>query len=119
MSVLAVLASAAPAEAARPPAQGAPGARHTWAPADKHGFGTAHQLAGHAYFTLRQASLSEVYYPDLSTPAFRGLQFAVTDGKTFVDREVVDDDPRHIEPVAPGVTATVTPLDAHARASAR
>ena len=56
-------------------------------------------------------SLSEVYYPDLSTPAFRGLQFAVTDGKTFVDREVVDDDPRHIEPVAPGVTATVTPLD--------
>jgi Glucodextranase, domain N len=33
------------------------------APADKHGFGTAHQLAGNAYFTLRQASLSEVYSP--------------------------------------------------------
>jgi glucoamylase len=109
--VLAVLACAVPAQAAKPPASGAPGARHTWAPADKHGFGTAHQLAGHAYFTLRQASLSEVYYPDLSTPAFRGLQFAVTDGKTFVDRETVDDDPRHIEPVAPGVTAGVTPLD--------
>ena len=66
VSLFAVLATAAPALAARPPAQGAPGARHTWAPADKHGFGTAHQLAGHAYFTLRQASLSEVYYPDLS-----------------------------------------------------
>ena len=108
--VLAVLALAVPAQAARPPAQGAPGTKHTWAPADKHGYGSAHQLTGHAYFTLRQASLSEVYYPDLSTPAFRGLQFAVTDGKSFVDREVVDDDDRHIEPVAPGVTATVKPL---------
>ena len=111
LSVLAVLAPPRRRGRAEPPAPGAPGARHTWAPADKHGFGTAHQLAGHAYFTLRQASLSEVYYPDLSTPAFRGLQFAVTDGKSFVDREVVDDDPRHIEPVAPGVTASVTPLD--------
>ncbi len=103
LSAFALLA-ATPAALAKPPAAGAPGARHTWAPADKHGFGTAHQLAGHTYFTLRQASLSEVYYPDLSTPAFRGLQFAITDGRTFVDREVVDDDPRHIEPVAPGVT---------------
>ncbi|HET8950989.1 MAG TPA: glycoside hydrolase family 15 protein [Solirubrobacteraceae bacterium] len=111
LPVLAVLACAVPAQAAGPPASGAPGARHTWAPADKHGFGTAHQLAGHTYFTLRQGSLSEVYYPDLSTPGFRGLQFAITDGRTFVDREVVDDDPRHIEPLAPGVTSTVTPLD--------
>jgi glucoamylase len=110
VSVLAVLAAAAPAQAARPPAQDGPGTKHTWAPADKHGFGTAHQLTGHAYLTLRQASLSEVYYPDLSTPAFRGLQFAVTDGRSFVDREVVDDDPRHIEPVARGVKASVTPL---------
>src|SRR5215210_4183558 len=110
VSLFAVIA-AAPAAAAKPPAPGAPGARHTWAPADKHGFGTAHQLEGHAYFTLRQASLSEVYYPDLSTPAFRGLQFAVTDGKNVLDREVVDDDPRHVEPLAPGVTASVTPLD--------
>ena len=65
VSVLAVLLSAAPAGAAKPPAQDGPGTRHTWAPADKHGFGTAHQLAGHTYFTLRQASLSEVYYPCL------------------------------------------------------
>ena len=110
VSVVAVLAFAVPAQAARPPAAGAPGTKHTWAPADKHGYGTAHQLAGHAYFTLRQASLSEVYYPDLSTPSFRGLQFAVTDGRTFVDRETADDDPRHIEPVAPGVRASVTPM---------
>jgi glucoamylase len=95
---------------AKPPAPGAPGARHTWAPADKHGFGTAHQLEGNAYFTLRQASLSEVYFPDLSTPGFRGLQFAVTDGKRFLDRETVDDDAAHAEPVAPGVSARVEPL---------
>ena len=71
---------------------------------------TARQLGGNAYFTLRQASLSEVYYPDLSTPSLRGLQFAVTDGRTFVDRETVEGDAGHIEPVAPGVTATVEPL---------
>src|SRR3954451_14708104 len=109
LSVVAVLAVAAPAAAAGKPAPGAPGADHTWAPADKHGFGTSHQLRSHVFFTLRQASLTEVYFPDLSTPSFRGLQFAVTDGKTFLDRETVDDDPRHIEPVAPGVSASVHP----------
>ena len=28
-----------------------------------------------------------MYYPDLSTPAFRDLQLAVTDGRSFTDRE--------------------------------
>ena len=101
LCVCAALGAATPATA-KPPAPGAPGAKHTWAPADKHGFGTAHQRAGNAYFTLREGSLSEVYYPDLSTPGFRGLQFAVTDGERFLHRETVDDDPRHIEPLAPG-----------------
>ncbi len=102
----AMLCAASTAEA-KPPAPGAPGAIHVWAPADKHGFGTAEQLASKAWFTLRQGSLSEVYYPDLSTPAFRGLQFAVSDGKRFLQRETVDDDPRHIEPLAPGITSRV------------
>jgi glucoamylase len=110
LSICTALMAAAGTAAAKPPAPGAPGAIHTWAPADKHGFGTSHQLASNAYFTLRAASLTEVYFPDLSTPSFRGLQFAVTDGKTFLDRETVDDDPRHIEPVAPGVTARVEPV---------
>ncbi len=88
----------------------APGARATWAPADKHGFGTSRQLASTVWFTLRQASLSEIYYPDLDTPSFRGLQFAVTDGRSFLDRETVDDDPAHIEPVPPGVRAHVEPV---------
>jgi glucoamylase len=109
LCVLFVLCAAPVAQAGTPATDG-PGEMHTWAPADKHGFGTAHELAGKSFFTLRQASLSEIYFPDLSTPAFRGLQFAITDGETFVDRETVDDDPRHIEPVAPGVTARVEPL---------
>ena len=87
-----------------------PGAKHTWAPADKHGFGTAHQLAGNAYFTLRQASLSEVYYPDLSTPGFRGLQFAVSRRQRVPRARDGRRRPAHIEPVAPGVTARVEPL---------
>jgi glucoamylase len=113
LSIVVALTAAASATAAaadKPAAPGAPGAIHTWAPGDKHGFGTSHQLASKAYFTLRQSSLSEIYSPDLSTPTFRGLQFAVTDGETFVDRETVDDDPRHIEPAAPGVTARVHPI---------
>src|SRR3954452_4541601 len=85
----------------------APSARASWAPADKHGFGTARQLDSKVWFTLRQASLSEVYYPDLDTPSFRGLQFAVSDGRT-VDLETVDDDPAHIE--APAVRARVEPV---------
>jgi glucoamylase len=112
MSVLAcsAVAALAPRAAAQPQAPGAPGARHTWAPADKHGFGTSRTAASPVWFTLRAASLSEVYYPRVDTPSFRGLQFAITDGTTFLDRETVDDDPRHVEPVAPGVTARVQPI---------
>jgi glucoamylase len=114
VSACALLGATAQAQA-KPQAPRAPGAPHTWAPADKHGFGTAHQLASNAWFTLRQGSLSEIYYPNLSTPSFRGLQFAVTDGMTFVDRETVDDDPRHIEPLQTGVTASVKPADGSLR----
>ena len=76
----------APAAVAKAPAPGAPGAKHTWAPADKHGFGTAKRLRSNVWFTLRRAELTEAYYPDLGTPSLRSLEFVVTDG-TFVDRE--------------------------------
>jgi Glucodextranase, domain N len=81
-----LLALASPAPADRP-APGAPGDRHTWTAVDKHGFGTAAQLGSHAWFTLRSAELTEVYYPNLGTPSLRQLEFAVTDGRSFVDRE--------------------------------
>jgi glucoamylase len=38
---LVALGAFAPAALAKDPAPGAPGTKHTWAPADKHGFGTA------------------------------------------------------------------------------
>src|SRR4051812_12288402 len=109
LAVFGLLAVTPAVRAAGPQAPGAPGAIHTWAPADKHGYGTAAK-GSPVSFTLRQAMLTEVYWPDLSTPSFRGLQFAVVDGKD-VTRETVDDDPRHIERVSPGVTARVDALD--------
>ena len=111
LAVFGLVVAAPAAHAAKPQAPGAPGAIHTWAPADKHGYGTSSRdTANPAAFTLRQAMLTEIYWPDLSTPSFRGLQFAVADGKDLA-RETVDDDPRHIEPVASGVTARVEAID--------
>jgi glucoamylase len=83
--VLALLALAAPA--AGDTAPGAPGQPAIWTEADKDGFGTATQLASEVWFTLDDGRLTEVYYPDLGTPAVRDLQFVVSDGKTFAERE--------------------------------
>ena len=96
------LASAA---AAKPPAPGAPGAIHTWAPADKHGFGSAEQLAQqgvvHAAAGLAERDL-------LPGPQHARRSAACSSRSPTASgsshRETVDDDPRHIEPLAPGVT---------------
>jgi glucoamylase len=77
-ALLTLAALAAPA-AARTAAPGAPGAAPTWLGSDKHGFGTAAGRTSPVWFTLRQSSMSEAYYPDLSTPSVRSLEFAVTD----------------------------------------
>ena len=78
---------AAPAAAAQGPAPGAPGEKAIWTEADKDGFGTATGLASKAWFTLDDGRLTEVYYPDLGTPALRDLQFVVSDGRRFSERE--------------------------------
>ena len=62
-------------------------AKAIWTPADKHGFGTATATRSKVWYTLAGGELTEVYYPDLGTPALRDLQFVVTDGRTFADRE--------------------------------
>jgi glucoamylase len=95
---LLALGAFAPAAVAKPPAPGAPGDRHAWASADKHGFGTARQKRSNVWFTLRHADLTEAYYPDLSTPSLRSLEFVVVDG-SHVDRET-----------GPGVRSHVKPL---------
>lgn len=71
-------------------APGAPGAVANWTPGDKDGFGTATTLASKVWFTLGDGELTEVYSPDLGTPSARDLQFVVSDGSTFTDRERED-----------------------------
>ncbi len=68
-------------------APGAPGQPTTWTPADKHGFGTSHTRASKVWYTLEGGELTEVYFPRLDTPSFRDLQFVVTDGHSFAERE--------------------------------
>ena len=48
------------------------------------------------WHTLQGGELTEVYYPDLGTPALRDLQLIVTDGRTFTDRES-DATNQHVE----------------------
>ena len=87
--VVLVVAAFAPgvAHAHSGTAPGAPRAEAWWTPADKEGFGTAASLESKLWHTLEQGELTEVYYPDLGTPSIRDLQFVVTDGRTFADRE--------------------------------
>jgi glucoamylase len=68
-------------------APGAPGAKADWAPADKHGFGTSRTRGSKVWFTLESGELTETYYPRLDTPSYRDLQFVVTDGHSFAERE--------------------------------
>src|SRR5215216_4757059 len=68
-------------------APGAPGDPAVWTPADKDGFGTSTTTASKVWYTLNDGELTEVYYPDLGTPSVRDLQFIVSDGQTFAERE--------------------------------
>jgi glucoamylase len=68
------------------------GAKSTWTEADKTGFGTARARRSNVWFTLQGGRMSEVFYPDLSTPSIRSLELVVTDGKTFTDRTSRDTD---------------------------
>ncbi len=71
-------------------APGAPGASATWTTGDKEGLGTSTTATSKVWYTLTGGTLSEVYYPSGITPNVRELQFAVTDGATFAQRETDD-----------------------------
>ena len=79
LALVGVLLACAPAHA-RERAPGAPGDKADWASADKQGFGTSATRASRVWFTLRDADMTEVYYPDLSHPSARSLEFMV-DGR--------------------------------------
>ena len=93
---IAVVAPTAAGAAPSSTAPGAPGAKAFWTPADKQGFGTSTTLQSKLWHTLQGGELTEVYYPDLGTPALRDLQLIVTDGRTFADRET-EDTTQHVE----------------------
>ena len=78
---------ALPASAAAATAPGAPGQKEPWTEADKDGYGTSATTRSKVWHTLDDGTLTEVYYPDLGTPAVHDLQFAVSDGRTFAERE--------------------------------
>lgn len=59
--------------------------RSAWAEADKSGFGTARAVSSNVWFTLQRGRVSEVFYPDLSTPSIRSLDLRVS-GEEFSDR---------------------------------
>jgi glucoamylase len=93
LALLIALVAAPNAWAASGVAPGAPGATALWTPGDKDGFGTATSPASTVWYTLNRGELTEVYYPTLGTPSVRDLQFVVTDGNSWVDRE--REDTRH------------------------
>src|SRR5262249_11513355 len=84
---------AVPGAARAADAPGAPGQVGTWTEGDKDGIGTATGTASKAWLTLDDGELTEVYAPALGTPSLRDLQFVVSDGKTFAERE--REDARH------------------------
>ncbi|MEW9555382.1 glycoside hydrolase family 15 protein [Nonomuraea sp. NPDC050783] len=91
-------------------APGSPGSSPTWAPADKTGFGTSKTLTSKVWYTLENGGLSEIYYPDLDTPSVRDMQFIVTDGSSFAEREsdASDKSTRLADPKALTFTQTNT-----------
>src|SRR4051794_25499472 len=68
-------------------APGRPGAEADYLPADKTGYGTSRTRTSPVWFTLQGGRMSEVYSPDVTTPATRSLEFVVTDGRTFTTRD--------------------------------
>ena len=86
--VVSLAYAAAPAVAADAP--GAPGDVATWTEGDKDGIGSATSLESRPLLTLDDGEMTEVYAPDLGTPSIRDLQFAVSDGRTFAERERED-----------------------------
>jgi glucoamylase len=71
-------------------APGAPGEVATWTEGDKDGIGTATGTASRVWLTLDDGALTEVYAPDLGTPSVRDMQFVVSDGRSFAERERED-----------------------------
>jgi GH15 family glucan-1,4-alpha-glucosidase len=80
----------APGASAAGIAPGSPGASANWTTGNKQGLGTATSRDSKVWYTLSGGALSEVYFPRGDRANVRSLEFAVTDGSSFVDRESED-----------------------------
>ena len=94
---------------ARDRAPGAPGGKADWARADKQGFGTSTTRASRVWFTLREAELTEVFYPDLSHPSARHLVFMV-DGRRVRTGAVAPDKLSYTQTSETGADAAATTM---------
>src|SRR5437588_1207731 len=88
----------------RSTAPGGPGAKATWTNGNKQGVGTSTTAASRVWFTLGDGVLTEAYYPTVDKANLRALEFIVTDGAHFFERESADTDHR-VEPIARDVLA--------------
>ena len=66
---------------------GAAAAATDWTEADKDGYGTSTTTTSKVWHTLDDGRLTEVYFPDLGTPSVRTLEFVVSDGGRFTQRD--------------------------------
>lgn len=96
-----------PAAGGSAPAAPDRGAKSTWTEADKSGFGTARPRGSNVWFTLQRGRVSEVFYPDLSTPSVRTLDLVVV-GEGFVDRPSVRSEVTRPDPGSLRYTITST-----------
>jgi len=85
-------------------ATGAPGEKATWTNGNKQGVGTSTTAFSRVWFTLGDGVLTEAYYPTVDKANLRLLEFVVTDGAGFFERESADTDHR-VEPIARDVLA--------------
>src|SRR5580765_5993763 len=75
-------------------ASGRPGAKATWTNGNKQGIGTSTTGTSRVWFTLGDGVLTEAYYPTVDKANLRMLEFVVTDGAGFFERESVDTEHR-------------------------
>lgn len=76
-----------------------PGADANWETAGKQAIGTANSLTSKVWFTLAAGVMTEVYYPDVTTPNVRLLQFIVVNPRTKNVETERDDAIHEIKPL--------------------
>ncbi|MEW6321325.1 MAG: glycoside hydrolase family 15 protein [Acidobacteriota bacterium] len=92
---------------------GWPGRDLRWAPAAKHGVGTACSEHSRVWFTMAEGILTEIFYPRVDVANTRDLQFLVTDGASVFheERRHLQHTVSYADPRAPAyLVASVDPL---------